>query len=396
MKFNVFACASVLLFAAVSSAHAQGQIYSTAFNPAISLILDGKLTSYSKDPESYSLGGFLLGPEAGLGPEGLSADESELSISSNIDDKFYGFATVSLGQDAGDTTVSLEESWFETLALPYGLKVRAGKFLSDIGYLNPTHPHTWDFVDAPLAYNAILGGTYADSGLAVHWVAPTILYIELAAELMRGDGYPASGAAHGGTGASTFSAHVGGDVGSSMSWRAGVSRLAATAEDRETPLDADTIAFSGNSDVTIFDFIWKWAENGNPRQRNFKFQTEYLKRSESGTLALTTPVGFTTLSDYDGDQHGYYVQAVYQWRPQWRVGARYDHLGSSNTVALPVATPLASDHDPSRVSAMVDFSNSEFSRLRLQLSSDHSRPETDQQIFLQYIMSMGTHGAHRF
>jgi hypothetical protein len=46
---------------------------------------------------------------------------------------------------------------------------------------------------------------------------------------------------------------------------------------------------------------------------------------------------------------------------------------------------------------MFDYSPSEFSRLRLQLARDQSRPGvTDNQIFLQYIMSLGTHAAHSF
>jgi len=46
---------------------------------------------------------------------------------------------------------------------------------------------------------------------------------------------------------------------------------------------------------------------------------------------------------------------------------------------------------------MFDYSPSEFSRLRLQFASDRSNPAaTDRQLFLQYIMSLGAHGAHAF
>jgi hypothetical protein len=46
---------------------------------------------------------------------------------------------------------------------------------------------------------------------------------------------------------------------------------------------------------------------------------------------------------------------------------------------------------------MLDYSHSEFSRLRLQFARDKSRQGiTDQQIFLQYIMSLGAHGAHKY
>jgi hypothetical protein len=47
---------------------------------------------------------------------------------------------------------------------------------------------------------------------------------------------------------------------------------------------------------------------------------------------------------------------------------------------------------------MFDYSPSEFSRFRLQYARDQSRPDgvKDNQLFLQYILSMGAHGAHKF
>ena len=46
---------------------------------------------------------------------------------------------------------------------------------------------------------------------------------------------------------------------------------------------------------------------------------------------------------------------------------------------------------------MVDYSWSEFSRLRLQFAQDKSMlGTTENQWILQYIMSLGAHGAHRF
>jgi hypothetical protein len=212
---------------------------------------------------------------------------------------------------------------------------------------------------------------------------------------MRGDSFPAAGAAHGGVGASTLFVHIGGDVGSTSSWRAGLSRLSADASERSSAFALGTAAFTGNSDLTIADFIWKWAKNGNPRDLYYTVQAEYLHRDESGTLAVTTTAA-TNQGLYDGTQSGFYVQGVYQFRPRWRVGMRYDRLEASNHVAIVGPNPLATTHDPSRVSVMSDFSNSEFSRLRLQINRDNSRPETDNQIVFQYLMSLGAHGAHRF
>ena len=45
---------------------------------------------------------------------------------------------------------------------------------------------------------------------------------------------------------------------------------------------------------------------------------------------------------------------------------------------------------------MLDYSNSEFSRVRLQYNKDDSGPETDDQWYVEYLMSLGAHGAHKF
>ena len=59
--------------------------------------------------------------------------------------------------------------------------------------------------------------------------------------------------------------------------------------------------------------------------------------------------------------------------------------------------------DPKRYSLMVDWNPSEFSRIRLQYSRDLTRQDiatgetiSDNQLFLQYIFSLGAHGAHQF
>jgi len=378
-----------LLCASVAQvAFGQGTIGSTAFNPAISLILDGKYTSYSGAiPE---LTGTMTSSEAGAVDEGLSVGESELVASANIDDKFYGYFVLAAAVEDGETSAEVEEAWIQTLALPAGLSVKAGKFFSDIGYLNSRHPHTWDFVDAPLPYEGLLGGNYSDSGVQLRWLAPTSLFLELGAELLRGDAFPAGGAASDGQGASTLFARLGGDVGVAHSWRVGISLLQAESIGRESVLDGSSVFFDGDSDVGILDFVWKWSRNGNPRDQNFTINAEFLRRSEQGTISE----GAATL-DYDEAHSGYYVSGTYQFRPRWRVGARYDtYEADARLAALPGIGPVGAD--PDRLSFMVDFSNSEFSRLRFQISDIDTGADSTSAVYLQYIMSMGSHGAHAF
>ena len=45
---------------------------------------------------------------------------------------------------------------------------------------------------------------------------------------------------------------------------------------------------------------------------------------------------------------------------------------------------------------MADWSNSEFSRLRFQYNHDRATLADDNQFGLQYMFSIGAHGAHTF
>lgn len=373
-----------------------------AFNPAVSLILGGTYANLSQDPNKYRIQGFMPGGETGPGARGFNLGESELTLAANIDPQFNGRLTFSL---ASDNSVAVEEAYVATSGLSNGLNLRAGRFLSGLGYLNGQHAHTWDFVDAPLAYQAFLGGQYKPDGLQLRWLASTERFFELGAELGNGAAFPGNDRNKNGIGARSVFAHVGDDLGESASWRAGLSWLRSGAHERAyedfNRLDqAVATAFSGKSQTWILDGIFKWAPQGNATQRNVKLQGEYFRRRESGSLAAGDDSG-----SFASTQSGWYAQAVYQFMPQWRVGARHDRL-SSGTPAIGLVNDgsvARSDFQrllpfqPRRNTLMVDYSPSEFSRLRLQFARDQARPDAnDTQVYLQYIMSLGAHGAHAF
>lgn len=364
----------------------------SAFNPAISLILNGTAAGFSQPTNSYALPGFALAEETGPGREGLSLGESELVMSANVDDWFYGRLTAALTRE---NEVEIEEAYVETAALGAGFNVRGGRFYSNIGYLNSQHPHAWDFVDTALIYRAMLGNQYGDDGLQLRWVAPLDLFLEVGAELFRGESFPAGGAASNGKGSQAYFAHVGGDVGAGHAWRAGVSYMRAEAIDRETGDESNPDIFNGTSRLTGIDFVWKWAPGGNPKQTNFKFQAEYFWQDQDGSFE---PSSNGSPLPYQSKQRGWYAQAVYQFVPRWRAGLRYDWLHADNVDAALAGTVLDNQgHTPTRTSVMVDYSHSEFSRLRVQYNRDESHATaTDNQWFLQYVMSLGAHGAHRF
>ena len=157
--------------------------------------------------------------------------------------------------------------------------------------------------------------------------------------------------------------------------------------------------------MTILDAVWKTSLGG---ERAFILQGEYLWRDENGLVTVSEDLGDAVI-DYDGEQDGWYLQGIYQYNRQWRTGLRYDRLTADNTVSiisnatgetnadiLEESGFESSNHDPNRWSAMVDWSPSEFSRVRLQYNRDKSREDTDDQVFLQYVTTLGAHGAHGY
>jgi hypothetical protein len=384
------------------SAHAGAQD-SQPFNPDISLILQGRYAD-QRDIEERHITGFVAGGHEHGGGRGFSLDRSELVFSGNIDPYFRGHAALALA----DEEVEVEEAWFQTLGLGRGFGVKGGRFLSGVGYTNEQHPHAWDFADQNLMYQALFGEHLIHDGVQARWLAPTALFLELGAEAARGQFFPGSeaGGDRNGAGAWAAFARIGGDVGASSSWRAGVSYLAAKPLERESHFeDVNDVeahaAFSGDSRTWIADFVWKWAPDGNPTQRNLKLQAELFEREEEGELSCEDNAGeggaCTGLTDaYRSRQSGWYAQAVYQFMPRWRAGYRYSRLdsGAVDFGASPIASE---DYKPYRHSVMLDYSPSEFSRFRVQLTSDRSMDGvTDDQLILQYIVSLGAHGAHRF
>ena len=385
-----------------------------AMNPGVSLILNGVYSNLSQDPAGFKIDGFV--PTMGeVGPpvRGLSLGESELAFSANIDPHFRGALIAAISPDEG--SAEIEEGYIQTLSLSNGFTLKAGRFFSGVGYQNQVHAHAWDFADVPLASKVFLGGQLAEDGVQLKWVAPTDLYVDVGLELGRGrkfPGGPDGGRNKNGFGSSNVFAHIGGDIGTGTAWQAGVSYLSTSPQDR-TFDDPDstgatvTNRISGKSRLWVLDGILKWAPNRNPTSTSFKLQGEYFRRREDGNLtydSLAQSLG-TQTGGFASRQSGWYLQAVYQFVPMWRAGYRYDRLNSGTTGLGLVASgalgaadfPILGAYNPTRHTVMLDWSPRELSRLGLQFARDHYRQDaTYNQVLLQYIMSLGAHGAHKF
>ncbi len=377
------------------SAGRQSASNANGFNPSIGIILNGRYGSYSNDNSEFA--GFAIGEEGERGREGLAVDESELNASANVDDKFSGSITAAVVREDGADNIELEAAFVQTLpgvGFPTGLAAKFGRALWTFGYLNEHHTHADDFADRPLPYRAFLNNAFNDDGMQLAYVLPTDFYSEVGGGIFRGDDFPFGSASGGGINAWSGYARIGGDIGEDQNWRLGGYYLGGDVDGRSAAEDA--VNFIGDTQLYATDLRYTWAPTGNPRDQELILQAEYLWRTEDGTYqdagAMTGAVNF------DEGSSGFYAQAVYKFLPQWRVGGRYSQLFAADVPVGLLGSSLDSeDFDPLALSLMIDWTNSEFSRFRFQFNQEElSSGDDDSQFILQYIMSLGAHGAHAY
>ncbi len=392
-----------------------GDAIKNALQPASSweggLIVEGIYFDRSSDGEAV-IEGLPSGGHAGHGiQEGLHPGHNELVVSGKLTDSLKARVTTAITEAAedegGGLEAELEEAYVETQGLGNGVTVKAGRFYSDVGYLSSKHTHEWDFADAPLVYQGLFGGHVNDDGVQLSYVAPTDQFLQMGTELFAGENFPA-GKTDNTLSAATAYLKTGGDIGTDHSWQAGIGHWQANnIRDRSSAAHAhdgaaaETPRFSGDSRIDTVNAIYKWAPNGNARERNLKLQAEYFRRHESGTVEMVETDGAVAeSSSYTGKHDGWYAQAIYQFRPHWRVGVRHDRLDINNSGddddVLEEAGLASAGHTPRRNSLMLDYSPREYSRWRAQFNEDKSTTETDRQVILQYTHSFGSHNAHGF
>lgn len=332
--------------------------------------------------------------------QGLQLGHSDLTANGPVGTQLKAHLGAVLATHEGRLERGVEEAWLETTRLPGGLQVRAGRFASQIGYLNQQHPHADDFVERPLLYRAFFGGHWNDDGLRLNWTAPTPFYLMLGLEALRGkrlvqEAVPPPRR----LGVTTFVLKTGADLGRSHSWQLGLSHVRntreAVTEDHEEDgphgmhdhehdhAHAHGAQFSGRR-TWMIDAVWKWAPGGNYRGQQVRAVFEAARISGINRFATSK------------DRHESNALAlVWRLRPSWEVGARADWL----RVRAPHGEHFHGALLRER-SLMLAWKPSHMQSLRLQVTGQRDAVEFDNPVRrawqLQYVLAFGAHGAHAF
>ena len=337
---------------------------------------------------------------------GFNARNTELVFDGAVDPYFEGFANIVFKLDPqNETSVEVEEAFAQTTGLPWNLQVKAGQFFSPFGRINSMHPHTWDFIDAPLVHGRLLGPDgLRGVGVQASWIVPTPWYSQLMLAVQNGEG---------GTG---FSFRNGGGDGT-FAGRETIDRQLRGFQDfvfvprwesafdfggTKTLLTGISAAFGPNdtgpnshTQIYAVDAFYKWKPaNAGGGWPYVKWQTEAMYRRYDAGRGLNDsfPVR-ETFHDW-----GAYSQVIWGFKTGWSAGVRGDYLHMSDS-------PVTDDPERQsrwRLSANLTWFPSEFSKLRLQYNHDilegtHFLGGRDvDSIFLQFEFALGAHGAHKF
>ncbi len=392
------------------------------FNPKISLIFDGVYHQTSTDngvaAETHSPPGISSQTHEHDEPsaesehshhheleEGFQLREQELALSASIDHYFDGFAVISFSEEGSE----IEEAYFTTRQLPAGLTLKAGKFLSGIGYQNAKHSHQWNFADQNLAYNGLLGDHgLVDKGIQLTWLPrQSSIYSLFGMEWLQGDDQERFGTlveeADDSMGLeehdskpklTTLFAKVSPNLNDDHTVQLG-GWWARAKQDQlilhhEHEGNEEVLGLEGDATLWGLDLVYKFDSALAYGAGDFTVQAEYLHLEKEWEIRNGDEAG----EPVTGEQDGYYLQTSYGIAPRWMAGLRYDVTGTTNKLELPEETESLSKSE--RISGVVTWFPTEFSFIRLQYAKADIGDKSANQLYLQFNYSMGAHGAHRF
>ncbi len=402
-----------------SSGNSYGNPFSqTKYVPGISFIMDFSYNRISPDISGNSImniPGFIpdtnaVGGESSIlnGNNGFNLNYGELALFAAVDPYFDLFTALGLGEDS----FGIEELYINSRKFPGGFRMKLGKFKSSFGRINSQHAHQWDFMDIPLGYRVFFGKEgLIEKGVQLNWVAPLDFYLAFGVESLQGqnrmsfgtDGFTLSDGNNSGNykiegtvlpNLWTFFIKTSFDVGN-LVILAGISH--ATGNSRQNSIEGfEGDAFSGTTKIWGGDLTLKYLIDS---YRYISLTSEYIYRDMTGTNYMFDYGNNLFQNNLSKKQAGFYTQIVYRFKKLWRTAARFDFLGKNRIVNNGNSEDYP--NDLKRFGFMVDYSPTEFTRIRFQYNFNRyvyidKTLQKPNELILQFNIAIGAHGAHPF
>ncbi len=371
------------------AAPATGASALQSLNPDLSLIADVAGAWFSHRPP-------LQTGEHDPRNNGFTLQQLELAASSAVDpyfrfDSFIVFKVPRPDGEAGG--VEIEEVYATTTSLPANLQLRVGQFLTRFGRFNPTHPHTWDFVDQPIEIGRLFSPDgNRGLGFELSYLTPLPWYVELVGSMTHDSALDIS---HAGNLQGTVAVKQFFSLSDDWSLLWGLSGIIGS--DPSAPDDPDGRSKIGGTDVYL-----KYRPLSGGSYTIVSLQAEWFYRQHD-VLMAPPATARETLHDTGG-----FAALFWRFAQRWATAARWE-LGTPSRDSAGVAMPLCAageltclepefTNNVQRVSANLTFWPTEFSRIRLQGAATlpGGGQDTVWAVLTAFEFAVGAHGAHAF
>lgn len=379
------AVALVLLLAAfcgaAGSATAQTQDSGVAPVPAGASLLN---------PATSVIGWFQAEAGDQNNEEGTAAfefREAELGLQANVDPYSRADFFIAVTPEG----VDIEEGYLTLFSLPAGLIAKLGKFRSNFGKFNRTHPPETPFADRPLAAERFLGEEgLAPTGVSASWLAPLPFYVNLDAEVTTTPEAHGHGEEEHAEEEEEMPAAFEPYRGKDLLYLGRLSTFVNLSEAMNLTLggtyangangsaQADSLSPREALRASLYgsDATFRWKDPRRAIYRSLMAQVEWMERSAE------------TLGGPDEKRRGGFAWVDFQFARRWHVGARYDWSDALG----------GAEQDPATgVLGFLTFTPSEFSLVSLQgRSQDLEDGTSETRWFLKTTFNIGPHGQHPF
>lgn len=308
---------------------------------------------------------------------GFNFQQLEMSLGASVDPYFRFDANLVFAPFG----VEVEEAYASTLALPGNLKLRAGQFLTRMGRLNATHPHSWSFLDQPIVNGKFFGGEGSRGlGVELSWLTPLPWYVDVIGAATMADGECCARSFYGGD-------NLGVDSPEDLLYTARVEQFFPLGESLSllwglsAQFGPNASGQQNRSEIYGSDLYLRYRPLASTSRTTVSLQLEGLFRSRQ--------VPDDVLQDAGGR-----AELVWGITPRWETGARYEF--TSGVEDDPLDPDWTSERQ--RIAVQGTFYPSHFSRLRLQPSIDLPawRDDPIYAVMLGLEVLVGAHGAHAF
>lgn len=333
---------------------------------------------------------------------GFTFQGGEIAVSGTVDSNFRAEMYALFSESA----VELEEAFFIADALPWNMEVELGYFLTEFGRNNPRHAHAADFIDQPVVIGRLFGSEgQRATGMRLGGVLSTSWFSEWNISMQSPVGGLTSSFRNTGT--------------STIAGRPTVTRDTQSFEDIITTLrlvngtqifgdwemqfglsamqGANNTGTDSKTTMLGADLVFAWFSKKQKQGYPFaRIEAEVIQRNFEAASGVQNGL---TYSSEDIKDWGWIINGVYGFAHRWTGGLRYEQAGGEGASFTSLRSADSSRADRTRISPIVTFRPSEFSKVSLQGNfdkADHLTDKSQTSVWLAFEVLIGKHAAHNF